>query len=98
TAYLYESFDRGDTLTNLGSLGTFVGGGDGGQAPVGRALAYGGRLNGVAYPDVIYAGAGAKPDSLNPGHGAFLFHRVHVLDPLTRLRAYPGDSVFSLVV
>jgi hypothetical protein len=98
TTYLYESFDRGDTLTNLGSLGTFVDGGDNGQAPVGRALAYGGRLNGVAYPDVIYAGAGAKPDSLNPGHGAFLFHRVHVGDPLTQLSAYPGDSVFSLVI
>ena len=66
TTNLYESFDRGDSLTNLGSLGAFVGGSDAGQAPVGRAMAYGGRLNGVAYPDVFYAGAGAKPDSLNP--------------------------------
>jgi hypothetical protein len=98
TTYLYESFDRGDTLVNLGSVGAFVGGSAGFQIPAGRALAYGGRLNGVAYPDVIYAGAGANPDSLFPGSGASIFHRVHVGDPLTRLSAYPGDEVVTLVV
>jgi hypothetical protein len=98
TRNLYESFDQGDSLTNLGSAGAFVGGNDFFQLPAGRAMAYGSRLNGVAYPDVIYAGAGSGPDDLFPGSGARILHRVHVGDPLTALTAYPGDEVITLVV
>src|SRR5262249_14626708 len=62
----------------------------------GKAMAYGGRLNGVAYPDVLYAGSGANADFF--GSGAHIVHRVHLEDPLTTLSAYPGDAVISLVV
>jgi hypothetical protein len=48
TGDIYESMDKGDSLTNLeGNTGSFV-----------RALAYGGRLNGADQPDVFYVGAG----------------------------------------
>jgi hypothetical protein len=98
TRNLYESFDRGDSLTNLGSAGAFVGGNDFFQLIAGRPMAYGGRLNGVAYPDVIYAGAGSGPDGPFPGSGARILHRAHLGDPLTALTAYPGDEVVALVV
>jgi hypothetical protein len=98
TRNLYESFDRGDSLTNLGSAGAFVGGTDFFQLIAGRPMAYGSRLNGVAYPDVIYAGAGSGPDGPFPGSGARILHRVHLGDPLTALTAYPGDEVVALVV
>lgn len=51
TANIYESFDQGNTLTDLGFQGQFI-----------SCLAYGGRLNGVNRPDVFYAGT--KPTSL----------------------------------
>lgn len=81
TRNLYESFDRGDSLTNLGDTGGFVGG------IAGQAMAYGGRLNGVANPDVIYSGSFAH-----------ILHRVHLGDPLTTLSAYPGNRVITLAV
>jgi len=43
TASIYESFDKGDHLANLGFTGAFI-----------RNLAYGGRLGGAAFPDVFY--------------------------------------------
>jgi hypothetical protein len=96
TTNLYESFDRGDSLTDLGFTGSFVGGNDFFGLPFGRFMAYGGRLNGVAYPDVIYASSGASP--ILGGHGAQLLHRVHLGDPLTPLSAYPGLGVAAVVV
>jgi hypothetical protein len=96
TKNLYESLDRGDSLTNLGSTGSFVGGNDFLQFFDSKAMAYGGRLNGVSYPDVFYAGSGSS--ALFGGSGAHIFHRVHKGDPLTTLNAYPGDAVLSLVV
>jgi hypothetical protein len=96
TKNLYESLDHGDSLTNLGGAGSFVGGNDFRQFTLGKPMAYGGRLNGVAYPDVLYAGAGATADFF--GSGTHLLHRVHLGDPLTTLATYPGNAVISLVV
>jgi hypothetical protein len=45
TANIYESQDRGDTLSNLGFFGKFI-----------SSLAYGGRLLGTDRPDVFYVG------------------------------------------
>lgn len=53
TTSIYESMDRGDSLTNLGLTG-FIGD-NLGATP----MAYGGRLNGIPEPDVFYVGAGA---------------------------------------
>jgi len=54
TNNLYESFDGGDSLNNLGDAAEHIGIGDG------QPLAYGGRLNGVNKPDVFYVGAGTR--------------------------------------
>ncbi len=51
---LYESLDQGSTLTEIG-----VGRGNGGSIQQ-DALVYGGRLNGVDNPNVIWAGSGAS--------------------------------------
>jgi hypothetical protein len=53
-----------------------------------RPLAYGGRLNGNANPDVFYVGTA----------GANIFHRVNRGDPITTLSAYPGGGVRGLVI
>jgi hypothetical protein len=90
---LYESFDHGDTLTNLGfSNGSFVGGlsvenGILANFGYGKPLVYGGRLGGIANPDVIYAGVGSQ-----------IVHRVHRGDPLSVLSSYPGTNVQTIVV
>jgi hypothetical protein len=94
THNIYESFDQGDSLNDLGSFGVAIG------APspfiqYGRSLAYGGRLNGVANADVFYAGA-ASPDVFT-GTGQ-IFHRVHAGDPVTALSAYPGGTVIGLAI
>jgi hypothetical protein len=96
TTNLYESFDRGDTLIDLGPTGSFVGGNDFFGLSFGRFMVYGGRLNGVAYPDVIYASSGASP--ILGGHGAQILHRVHQGDPLTPLSSYPGEGAAAIVV
>lgn len=82
TANIYESLDRGDSLANLLFTGFFIGD-TLGSSP----LAYGGRLNGQANPDVFYVGAGAN-----------IFHRVNIGDPITTLGAYPGGRVRTLVI
>jgi hypothetical protein len=82
TTNLYESLDRGDTLANLASTVSFVGD-TRGSSP----LAYGGRLNGKANPDVFYVGA-----------GPIIFHRVNSRGPITILSAYPGGMVRTLVI
>jgi hypothetical protein len=96
TTNLYESLDRGDSLTNLGFTGAFVDGNDVVALSFGHPMAYGGRLNGVAYPDVFYVGSGASPSFF--GSGAHLLHRVHLGDPITELGSYPGDGVISVAV
>jgi hypothetical protein len=49
TCFIYESFDRGDTLTNLGSVGTNPAAGTACPNAV-SAIAYGGRSGGVPQP------------------------------------------------
>ena len=49
TTHLYESSDRGDTLTDLGNFGTSING-----------LVYGGRYRGVANPGLLYFGVGSQ--------------------------------------
>jgi hypothetical protein len=81
TKNLYESFDQGDSLNDLGSVGDTVG------TAWGESLVYGGRLNGVVDPDMIYVGASAH-----------ILHRVQMGDPLSTLTAYPGSKVISFAV
>jgi hypothetical protein len=88
TGNLYESFNQGDSLNDLGPAGAIVGGSSVGPTlGFNTAMAYGGRLNGVANPDVFYVGAGSH-----------ILHRVHLGDPLTSLSAYPGSNVMNLAV
>src|SRR5262249_60150841 len=91
---IYYSFDQGDSPNNLGSFDVAIGAP---SPPIvyGRNLAYGGRLNGVANPDVFYAGA-SSPDIFT-GTGR-IYHRVHAGDPITQLSAYPGGTVISLAM
>ena len=80
---IYESLDGGNTLTNLGSAGATVGDeSSSGSLP----LAYGSRLNGTAFPDVFYVGA-----------GNMILHRVTVGAALTTL-TYPGGVVRGIVM
>jgi hypothetical protein len=83
TTNIYESLDRGDTLANLLSTGSFIGDNIGA-----RPLAYGGRLDGNPNPDVFYVGT----------NGANIFHRLNRGDPIIRLAAYPGGGVRALVI
>ena len=83
TANIYESLNQGDSLTNLGFTGFFIGS----QAGWGRPIAYGGRLNGTANPDVFYVGAGNH-----------IFHRVTAGGPIIQLTAYPGDAVITVAM
>lgn len=82
TANIYESLNRGDALANLDFTGFFIGD-TRGSSP----LAYGGRLNGEANPDVFYVGAGPN-----------ILHRVNIGDPIITLSAYPGVRVRTLVI
>lgn len=89
TSSLYESSDRGDNFTNLGSLGASV-----------SSMSYGGTLNGTSYPDVFYVGAGSKiyhrvhlanpPTVLNlyPGSNPVSL----AMDPLDYTNIYVLDS------
>ena len=78
---IYESLDRGDSLDNLGST-VFIFGNGLGASPI----AYGGRLAGVAKPDVFYVGASIG-----------ILHRVTLGGPITML-SYPGGVILSLVI
>jgi len=92
--YLYESSTRGDTLYNLGCFTTpdfnpstnadcskaLIAGSNENH---GRPIAYGGYLNGVAYQNVFYIGAGNK-----------IFHRAPASDQVKTL-SYPGDEVVT---
>jgi hypothetical protein len=79
TENIYESLDRGDTLTNLGSTGDIIGN-DFGASP----MAYGGRLAGMPYPDVFYVGQTSN----------VIFHRVTLGGPITTLSSYPETVEF----
>lgn len=81
--YLYESMDQGDNFANLGSSGGQVGDGLSGNT----CMAYGGRLNGVAYPDVFYVAADFT-----------IKHRVTAGGPITNLTAYPGASIRAIAL
>jgi hypothetical protein len=83
TGNLYESSNRGDSLTNLGSLGAPVNS----QQGYGQAMAYGSRLAGLPVPDVFYVGAGAT-----------IFHRVTAAGEITKLASYPGGTVITIVM
>jgi hypothetical protein len=87
TGNLYESFDQGDSLTDLGPAGAIVGSSTAGSLGFNIAMAYGGYVDGVANPDVFYVGAGAS-----------ILHRVHLGGPITTLSAYPGGNVMNLAV
>ena len=82
TTNIYESMDRGDSLTNLGSATFQIGNGIGASP-----MAYGGGLAGAAAPDVFYVGAGST-----------IRHRVTLGGPITTLSTYPGGIARSLVI
>jgi len=83
TQNIYESQDMGDTLNNLGAAGATVGDETNtGSSP----MTYGSRLNGAAFPDVFYVGAGNR-----------IVHRVALGGALTTL-TYPGDIVRGIVM
>lgn len=82
TASIYESFDRGDTLHNLGFQSQFI-----------SCLAYGGRLNGNDQPDIFYVGT--RPTSHLPSR---ILKRVNIGDPITVLDTYPGAAVLSIAM
>jgi hypothetical protein len=83
TQNIYESLDMGDTLNNLGPAGATVGDETNtGSSP----MTYGSRLNGAAFPDVFYVGAGNT-----------IVHRVTAGSALTTL-TYPGDIVRGIVM
>ncbi len=89
TSSLYESFDQGESLDNLGSLG----------APV-SAMSYGSALNGVTYAGAFYVGAGATiyhrtssaeiPTMLPNYPGSAVLSLV--MDPLDYKHVYVLDS------
>jgi hypothetical protein len=81
TRFIYESFDRGDTLNDLVDTGALV------PSGLGNPMAYGGRLDGISYPDVFYVGS-----------GRFIVHRGALDNSITTLTSYPGATVRSLVV
>ncbi len=83
TASIYESFDRGDNFANLGFLGFFVGN----YATGNPGMAYGGRLNGIPFPDVFYVAA-----------GTLIKHRTTVGGLITTLSSYPGSSIRAIAM
>ncbi len=104
TTYLYESFDRGDSLRNLGcftedgflpgALCPTSGALNSGANPYdGKPIVYGGRRNDVGFPDMFYVGASSMPTK----KGA-IFHRVKATDLPTMLESYPGSQVVSIAV
>jgi hypothetical protein len=92
TATLYESFDQGDTLTNLNFFnGSYVGGQSVTASPAvadgyGQPMVYGGRIGSLANPDVIWAGIGNQ-----------VVYREYLGDPLQAVSGYHGDYVQTIV-
>lgn len=87
TKTLYESFNQGDSLSNLDfSNGSFVGGypffGNG----YGQPMVYGGHLGAVANADVIWAGIGNQ-----------VVYREHLGDMPQAVAGYQGNVVQTIV-
>ena len=83
TQNIYESANKGDSFTNLGAAGGQVGNGFSGNP----GMAYGGRLNGVAFPDVFYTAA-----------GTVIKHRVTSGGAISTLATYPGSSIRAIAM
>jgi hypothetical protein len=85
TQRIYESMDKGDSLTNLGDTGRNIGVG------FGQPLTYGGCLNGcqngTRNPDVFYVAS-----------GDWIYHRTTLGGATMRLTAYPGSTVVTVVM
>jgi hypothetical protein len=94
TANIYESFDGGDTLTNLFSAGNFI-----------TSLSYGGRLTGVPIPGAFYVGTmGIGPNHVfyrasdtSPIHALATYPGANVvdlvMDPNNTHSVFVADSV-----
>jgi hypothetical protein len=80
---VYESFDQGDTITELD-----------GPGPNETAMAYGGRSDGVDNPDVLYVGF--NTDSVPSVPTVFL--RTTAGAALTQTAALPTSSPFGISV
>jgi hypothetical protein len=98
TTFLYESFDRGDTLTSLGGVVALGGNRFTPQQPVGpvnpggsyNPMIYGGRSGGVDDADLIWVGAGGNLYLRARGRG--LPNRVNTYT------AVGGLTVFAIAV
>ncbi len=84
---VYESFDGGQTLTELTSAPNVGVGGVGAGALFGAAMAYGGTAGGIADPSVLWVGAGNK----------VLLRSGGFINPLTAT-SYAGSNVRALAI
>jgi photosystem II stability/assembly factor-like uncharacterized protein len=78
---VYESFDQGDTITDLGSPGDD-----------GAAIAYGGKSGGVVNPDVLYVGINTNANPSIP----VVFLRTMAGAHLTQTAALPTSSPLGI--
>jgi hypothetical protein len=87
TRTLYESFNQGDSLTNLNfTNGSFVGGSPTFCFGYGAPMVYGGHLGQTANPDVIWAGEGNQ-----------VLYREHLGQALQAVSGYQGGNVETIV-
>jgi hypothetical protein len=82
THNIYESFNQGDSLYDLGDTGANIG-----NSINGIPMVYGGRLGGIANADMFYVASNNT-----------ILHRVQAGGTITALSAYPGDTIISMVV
>jgi hypothetical protein len=82
THNIYESFNQGDSLYDLGDTGASIG-----NSINGTPMVYGGRLNGIANADMFYVASNNT-----------ILHRVEAGGPITALSSYAGDTIISMVV
>jgi hypothetical protein len=89
THNIYESFNQGDSLYDLGNTGAVIGGNQFGGFGLGEGtpMVYGGRLNGVANADMFYVASNNS-----------ILHRVTAGGTTSTLSAYAGDSIVTMVV
>jgi photosystem II stability/assembly factor-like uncharacterized protein len=79
--HIYESFDRGDTVENIGDTALDC------NLPSINNLSYGSRLNGTVKPDVFYIGRDCILG------GATILYRAPGASVIRPLAAYPSDAV-----
>ena len=85
---IYESFDKGDNLTDLGiNTGFYIGTGSFIRGAGSSPIAYGSRFNGAPRPDVYYVGT-----------GNYLIHRVTAGGPNTFPQLPVGCIARSVVM